>query len=330
MTTTILVTGGAGYIGSHTCKALAKAGYMPVVYDDLSHGHVDAVRWGPLVRGDVGDRQRVFDTLQSYKIAAVMHFAAFIDVGESMAQPARYFRNNAAKSFELLDAMAEAEVRRFVFSSTCATYGTPQRLPLDETHPQVPINAYGESKLMVERALAWQHQARGLSYAALRYFNAAGADPAGELGERHDPETHLIPLVIDAALGRRAAIDIYGNDYPTPDGTCVRDYIHVQDLAAAHVRALERLLGGAGPMALNLGTGRGRSVREVVEAVERVTGLTVPCRERPRRAGDPPILVADARRARAELGWLPEISDIDTIVATAARWARRPTALAAD
>ncbi|HVJ54304.1 MAG TPA: UDP-glucose 4-epimerase GalE [Aliidongia sp.] len=326
----ILVAGGAGYIGSHACKALAKGGYQPVVYDDLSHGHEDAVRWGPLVRGDIGDRAHVLDTLRAHRIVAVMHFAAFINVGESMAEPAKYFRNNAAKTFELLDAMAEAGVKRFVFSSTCATYGTPQRLPLDETHPQAPINAYGESKLMGERALAWQHQAHGLRYAALRYFNAAGADPEGELGERHDPETHLIPLVIDAALGRRAAIDIYGTDYPTADGTCIRDYIHVQDLASAHIRAVEMLLDSAPPMALNLGTGSGHSVREVIDAVERVTGLRVPCRERPRRAGDPPVLVADARRAMAVLRWQPEISDIDTIVATAARWARRPTALAAD
>jgi UDP-arabinose 4-epimerase len=226
--------------------------------------------------------------------------------------------------------MKEAGVRRFVFSSTCATYGVPQRLPLDETHPQLPINPYGESKLMVERALAWHQRAHGLGYAALRYFNAAGADPEGEAGERHDPETHLIPLVIDAAFGRRPPIQIYGTDYPTPDGTCIRDYIHVQDLAAAHVLAVERLLHGAVSMALNLGTGSGHSVREVIAAVERVTGLAVPYQEHPRRAGDPPILVADARRAREALDWQPKVSDIDTIVATATRWARRPTALAAE
>jgi UDP-arabinose 4-epimerase len=330
MTTAILVTGGAGYIGSHTCKALAQAGYLPVTYDDLSHGHADAVKWGPLVRGDIGDRSQVVETLRAHRVAAVMHFGAFINVGESMAQPELYFENNAAKSFRLLDAMKEAGVRRFVFSSTCATYGVPQRLPLDETHPQLPINPYGESKLMVERALAWHQRAHGLGYAALRYFNAAGADPEGEAGERHDPETHLIPLVIDAAFGRRPPIQIYGTDYPTPDGTCIRDYIHVQDLAAAHVLAVERLLHGAVSMALNLGTGSGHSVREVIAAVERVTGLAVPYQEHPRRAGDPPILVADARRAREALDWQPKVSDIDTIVATATRWARRPTALAAE
>jgi UDP-arabinose 4-epimerase len=317
----ILVAGGVGYIGSHTCKALARAGYRPVAYDNLSYGHREAVRWGPLVEGDLEDRALLADTLQRHRIGAVMHFAAFAYVGESMRRPGLYFRNNVANTLNLLEAMQAAGVSCLVFSSTCATYGVPERVPIDEANPQAPINPYGESKLMVERMLRWFAEAHGTRYAALRYFNAAGADPEGEIGEDHDPETHLIPLVLDAAMGARPHIEIFGTDYPTPDGTAIRDYIHVQDLAEAHVLALDRLLAGAPPMALNLGTGRGHSVREVIAAVERVTGTRVPRRETARRPGDPAVLVADPRLAQEALGWRPALSDLDRIVFTAFRWA---------
>jgi len=323
MSKAVLVTGGAGYIGSHACKALARAGYLPVTYDNLLHGHREVVKWGPLVVGDIGDRDRLVATLLDHKIVGVMHFAALINVGESMSDPLAYFRNNTANSFILLDAMREAAVGAIVFSSTCATYGDPLRVPIDEKHPQAPVNAYGESKLMVERALAWSARAHGLRYAALRYFNACGADPDGETGENHDPETHLIPLVLRAALGLHRQIDIYGTDYPTPDGTAVRDYIHVQDLAEAHVKAIAHLLAGGDSLALNLGTGTGRSVREVIDAVERVTGRSVPRREMPRRAGDPASLVADARLADQLLGWRPHLSDLESIVGTAWEWTQK-------
>jgi UDP-glucose-4-epimerase GalE len=315
----ILVTGGAGYIGSHACKALAEAGFLPVTLDNLVHGHADAVRWGPLVPADLNDDEILLETLQRFSIAGVMHFAALIEVGASMRAPEEFLRNNVTGSFNLLDAMRKAGVRPIVFSSTCATYGLPERMPIDEGTPQRPINAYGETKLMVERALHWHAHAHNVRYAALRYFNAAGADPSGEIGERHNPETHLIPLVLDAAMGTRAQIDIFGVDYPTPDGTAVRDYIHVGDLAAAHVKAIEHLLEGGDSLQLNLGTGRGYSVREVVAAVGRVTGRQVPFREMPRRAGDPPMLVADPSRANRLLAWRPALSDIDTIVRTAWR-----------
>jgi UDP-glucose-4-epimerase GalE len=323
MSKAILVTGGAGYIGSHACKALARAGYHPVTYDNLLHGHREVVKWGPLVIGDVADHARLVAAMTEHQVAAVIHFAALINVGESMSHPMRYFRNNAANTFVLLDAMREAEVGTIVFSSTCATYGMPIAVPITEDHPQSPINAYGESKLMVERALAWSAGAYGLRYAALRYFNASGADPDGETGENHDPETHLIPLVLRSALGLHPQIDIYGTDYPTPDGTAVRDYVHVQDLAEAHVKAVGHLLDGNDSLALNLGTGRGYSVREVIAAAERVTGRAVPRREMPRRAGDPPALVADPRRVNEILGWTPHMSDIDTIVDTAWRWTQK-------
>jgi UDP-arabinose 4-epimerase len=321
--TAILVTGGAGYIGSHACKALARAGFQPVTYDSLINGHERAVCWGPLVKGDIADRQLLTETLRRFDIAAVMHFAAFLDVGESMREPLRYFQNNVTGSLTLFAAMAEAGVPHIVFSSTCAVYGTPARLPLDESHPQAPVNAYGASKLMVEQALRWIEGAHGLTYAALRYFNAAGADPDGEIGEDHHPETHLIPVTLQAALGLRPAIQIYGTDWPTPDGTCVRDYIHVTDLADAHVKALQHLLGGGASLVLNLGTGRGNSVRDVIDAVERVTGRAVPRHETDRRAGDPPILVADPAAARSALGWAAVHSDLDAVVGSAWRWMQR-------
>jgi UDP-glucose-4-epimerase GalE len=318
----IMVTGGAGYIGSHACKALADAGYDPIAYDSLVRGHREAVRWGPLVEGDLADQALLVETIRRFQVAAVMHFAAFAYVGESMTQPELYFRNNVVNSLGLLEAMHETGVRMMVFSSTCATYGIPESVPIGENAPQRPVNAYGETKLMIERALHWHGIAHGLAHVALRYFNAAGADPKGEIGELHEPETHLIPLVLRAALGQRAAIEIFGTDYPTPDGTAIRDYIHVSDLADAHVRALAYLEQGGASTALNLATGRGYSVREVIAVAERVTGRRVPQREVGRRAGDPPALVANATRANELLGWTPRFSDLDTIITSAWNWQR--------
>jgi len=264
----ILVTGGAGYIGSHTAKALARAGFTPIVLDNLSEGHRGAVRWGPLIVGDLGDTDLVRTLLAEERIDAVIHFAANAYVGESMTEPARYFHNNVTNSLGLLDAMLEAGVQHIVFSSTCATYGTPLRLPIDEDHPQAPISPYGESKLFVERVLRSYARAYDLRWVALRYFNAAGADPEGEIGEVHDPETHLIPLAIDAAVDRNSDLSIYGHDYETPDGTAIRDFIHVADLASGHVQALKYLLAGGPSLAVNLGTGSGHSVDEVVTMIE--------------------------------------------------------------
>jgi UDP-arabinose 4-epimerase len=323
MAKNILVTGGAGYIGSHACKALARAGYLPIAYDNLVYGHREAVRWGPLVEGDLGDAARLADTLARHEVAAIMHFAAFAYVGESMEKPQLYFRNNVVNTLALLDAMLAAGLRHIVFSSSCATYGTPARVPITEDTPQRPVNPYGESKLICERAIHWYGEAYGMKHAALRYFNASGADPDGEIGEAHDPETHLVPLVLATALGRRVQIDIYGTDYPTPDGSAVRDYIHVQDLAEAHVAALGHLLAGGASLALNLGTGAGHSVREVIAAAERVTGRRIARREMPRRAGDPPVLVADVARVRASLGWQARVSDLDSILGTAWAWHSR-------
>ena len=325
MSETILVTGGAGYVGSHACKALAHAGYRPITYDSLIHGHREAVRWGPLVEADLADAERLTDTLKRFEVRAVLHFAAFAYVGESVEKPGLYFRNNVANTLTLLEAMHTAAVRHVVFSSTCATYGIPDQVPILESAPQRPVNPYGESKLMVERMLHWYGSAHGFTHAILRYFNAAGADPEGEIGEDHAPETHLIPLVLQAALGERAQIDVLGTDYPTPDGTAVRDYIHVQDLAEAHVKALDLLLKGGLSITVNLGTGVGHSVREVISASERVTGRRVPRREAPRRFGDPPVLVADASRAGELLGWKPALSDLDTILKTAWAWHSRGT-----
>jgi UDP-arabinose 4-epimerase len=319
MSESVLVTGGAGYVGSHACKALARAGYRPVVFDNLTRGHRAAVRWGPLVEGDIADRARLVAAIAQYRVSAVMHFAAFAYVGESVADPALYYRNNLVGSLALLEAMRETGLDRIVFSSTCATYGIPEVVPIPESARQSPVNPYGESKLAIERALHW-YRVYGLRSVSLRYFNAAGADRDGEIGETHDPETHLIPLVLEAALGRRPFVEIYGADYPTPDGTAIRDYIHVEDLAAAHVAALEYLSAGGDAVALNLGTGRGHSVRAVIAAAERVGGRTVPHRTAPRRPGDPPVLVADARLAAERLGWHPRCSDLDTIITTALAW----------
>jgi UDP-arabinose 4-epimerase len=320
MSEAVLVTGGAGYIGSHACKALARAGYRPVVFDNLSRGHRAAVRWGPLVEGNLTERDKLAAALDQYRVSAVMHFAAYAYVGESVADPALYYANNFGGSMALLEAMREAGVDKIVFSSTCATYGTPAEVPIRETAPQLPVNPYGETKLAIERALHWYGEAYGLRSMSLRYFNAAGADPEGEIGERHEPETHLVPLVLEAALGERQQIDIYGTDYPTPDGTAIRDYIHVQDLAEAHLRALEHLGAGRQSVALNLGTGRGCSVREVIRAAEAVIGKPIPSRVTARRPGDPPVLVADPGLAAKLLGWRAQVSDLATIVRTALAW----------
>lgn len=316
----VLVTGGAGYIGSHACKALAAAGYTPVAYDNLSFGHRWAVQWGPLVVGDLSDTALIRQTVNDYNIVAAIHFAAFTYVGESVQNPRKYFQNNVANTLGLLDSLIECGVRKVVFSSTCATYGTPDYVPIDEAHPQRPVNPYGESKLMVERIMKWYGKAYDLGWMALRYFNAAGADPEGRIGESHDPETHLIPLVLQTALRQRQQIDIFGSDYPTADGTAVRDYIHVDDLAEAHVLALKHLLDGGESMALNLGTGTGHSVQEVVSAAERITGQPIPVRIADRREGDPAELVADPRKAKAVLNWQPKTSDIDAIIASAWTW----------
>jgi UDP-glucose-4-epimerase GalE len=323
MSQTILVTGGAGYVGSHACKALAVAGHRPVVYDNLSRGHREAVRWGPLIVGDLHDTARLAAVLGDHRVAAVMHFAAFAYVGESVSAPDRYYRNNVGGTLALLDAMRTAGVGRIVFSSTCAVYGVPDALPIRESTAKAPLNPYGETKLAIERALHWYAEAYGMRTMALRYFNAAGADPAGEIGEDHEPETHLIPRVLRAALGTGDPVEIYGSDYPTPDGTAIRDYIHVSDLADAHLRALDHLAAGGSGGAVNLGTGSGCSVRQVVAAVERIGGRPVPRREAPRRPGDPPELVADPSLARTQLGWQARCSDLETIIATALAWEAR-------
>jgi UDP-glucose-4-epimerase GalE len=320
MHSAVLVTGGAGYIGSHTCKALADAGFEPVTIDNLVYGHRSAVKWGPLIEGDLADSNLLDKTLRKYRPLGVIHFAAYAYVGESMRDPGKYFRNNVCGSVNLLEAMARNGCNCVVFSSTCATYGVPEHIPIDEQSKQQPVNPYGESKLAVERTLWWYWQCHKIKYAALRYFNAAGADAAGEIGEAHDPETHLIPLTIEAALGLRDHVEVYGSDYETPDGTAIRDYIHVTDLADAHVRSLTCLLDKGQTMTLNLGTGRGHSVREVISAVELAAGNKVPVKAAPRRPGDPPVLVAESSLAQSTLGWKPKHSSLKEIVTSAWRW----------
>ena len=320
MSTNILVTGGAGYIGSHACKALKAAGFTPITLDNMIYGHEWAVKWGPLVRGDILNRADLDPVFEEYKPAAVLHFAAFAYVGESVADPEKYYRNNVAGTLSLLSAMRRHDCTRIVFSSTCATYGAPDRVPLTEDHPTRPMSPYGTTKLMIERMLKDFEAAYGFRFMALRYFNAAGADPDGEIGEDHIPECHLIPLVIAAGLGRMPHVTIFGTDYPTPDGTAVRDYIHVTDLAEAHVLAVGKLLAGGASATYNLGTGTGNSVREVIRAVEKVSGKPVPVVEGPRRAGDSPGLYADSGAIIRALGWKPRFMDINAIVETAWHW----------
>ena len=316
----VLVTGGAGYIGSQTAKALALAGHETVVLDDLSTGHRAAVKWGPFVEGNLGDKELLEKIFKDYQIEAVLHFAASLLVGESMVNPHKYFWNNVVNTLVLLDAMKARGVKHIVFSSSAATYGNPEKVPIPEDHPTRPVSPYGESKLCMERAIQWYCVAYGLRGVALRYFNAAGADLEGELGEGHDPETHLIPLVIQAALGQRPAVEIYGTDYPTPDGTAIRDFIHVADLADAHVKALDYLVAGGESTQLNLGTGQGHSVREVVAGVGKLCNGRVPAHDAPRREGDPAVLVADPGKAQKLLGWRPRCSDLDTIIQSAWKW----------
>lgn len=319
----ILVVGGAGYIGSHVCKALAASGHVPVCLDNFSTGWREAVRFGPVVEGDLLEPASLAAAFAEHRPEAVMHFAALSLVGESVAAPERYWRGNVVGSLNLLDAMRAGGVERLVFSSTAAVYGEPNLPLIPETAPTAPTNPYGATKLAVERMIAGHAAAHGLRAAVFRYFNVAGADPDGLIGEDHRPETHLIPVVLQAASGRRAGMTIHGDDYPTPDGTCVRDYLHVADLAEAHLLGLERLLGGGEGLTVNLGTGRGWSVREVVDRVAAVTGLAPPCAVGPRRQGDPAQLVCDGARGAEILGWRPRRSDLDTMIADAWRWSQR-------
>jgi len=315
-----LVVGGAGYIGSHTVKRLVAAGEDVVVYDDLSSGHARAVDDVPLVKGALMDTALLRRTMKEYGVEAVIHFAAFCYVGESVEKPLAYYLNNVSGTFSLLEAMEAEGVKTIIFSSSAATYGVPGKVPITEDAPFAPINPYGRTKAAVEKALADMERAGALRYVALRYFNAAGADVEGKLGEWHDPETHLIPLAVASALGRRDGFVIFGDGYDTPDGTCVRDYIHVDDLAEAHVLALSRLRGGCESGAFNLGNGKGFSIRQVIDTVRKVAGLDFPVTVGPPRPGDPPVLVADAARARSDLCWSPRYGDLETIVATAYRW----------
>jgi UDP-glucose-4-epimerase GalE len=316
----ILVTGGAGYIGAHACKALARAGYTPIAYDNLVYGHPESVKWGPLEKGDIGDSRRLETVLQKYKPTSVMHFAAYAYVGESVENPAKYYRNNVAGTLTLLESMRNCGIDKMIFSSTCATYGMPEQIPIDEDHPQYPINPYGRGKLMIEWILQDFAAAYDLKFVSLRYFNAAGADPEGEIGEDHDPETHLIPLVLDAALGRREHLKIFGTDYDTSDGTCIRDYIHVSDLADAHLLALEYLRDGGESNVFNLGNGNGFSVREVIAAAGELTGYDIPCVESERRPGDPPVLIGSSDKIRKTLSWNPVFNELEAIIETAWRW----------
>lgn len=318
--TPVLVTGGAGFIGSHACKALAGAGYHPVTFDNLSTGHADAVQFGPFVKGDLRDRAAIYAAIKEHRITAVLHFAASAYVGESVADPGAYYDNNVGGMIALLGATQEAGVDKFVFSSSCATYGIPDTLPIVETTAQNPINPYGRTKLIGEQMLSDYAASSGLKYAALRYFNAAGADPDGKLGERHDPETHLIPLALMTASGQSKVLSIFGDDYPTKDGTCIRDYIHVTDLAHAHVLALDHLMAAKPSVCLNLGSGQGHSVREIVQEIESMTGRTLPVRMEPRRAGDPASLTADPSLAAEVLGFRAENSVLKQIIRDAAPW----------
>ncbi len=319
----ILVTGGAGYIGSHANKELKLAGYETLVLDNMSYGHEDFLKWGIYENVDLGDLESLRNVFRKYDIEAVMHFAAFTYVGESVEDPQKYYLNNLKNTLNLFQVMNEFQVKKLVFSSTCATYGNPQEIPITETHPQNPISPYGKGKFMVEKVLEDYSAAYGLSYVSLRYFNAAGADPEGDVGERHDPETHLIPLILDAAAGKRDDIKIFGTDYSTDDGTCIRDYIHVTDLADAHVKALKYLENGGKSEVFNLGNGNGFSVREVIEEARKVTGKKIKATETERRPGDPPILVGSSKKAREILKWQPKYDDLSKIISTAWQWHKK-------
>ncbi|MCL2637198.1 MAG: UDP-glucose 4-epimerase GalE [Oscillospiraceae bacterium] len=318
----ILVTGGAGYVGSHINKMLAQKGYDTIVYDNLVYGHEEAVRWGKLIKADLADAETLDKVFKENKIEAVFHFAAYAYVGESVTDPAKYYTNNVTNTINLLDAMRRNDCNKIIFSSTCATYGTPEKLPLTEDMPQNPISPYGASKLMVERIFKDYDRAYGLKFAALRYFNAAGADPDGEIGEQHDPETHLIPLVLDAASGKRTDIKVFGTDYPTKDGTCIRDYIHVWDLADAHLRAFEYLKNGGASDFFNLGNECGTSVLEIIEAARKITGKEIAVINTERREGDPPVLVGSSAKAKEILGWNPQF-DVEKMCEDAWRFAAR-------
>jgi UDP-arabinose 4-epimerase len=323
----ILISGGAGYIGSQTAKSLSQAGFEPVVYDNLSTGNRWAVQWGPFVEADLCNPRSLRETLKKYNITAAIHFAAHAYVGESVREPRRYFENNVMNTLHFVHALLDEGVNQVVFSSSCAVYGVPECLPISESHSRLPVNPYGDSKLFIERVLNWYGRAYGLRWAALRYFNAAGADPSGELGEVHNPETHLVPRLIEATLGRLESVEIYGIDYPTKDGTAIRDYVHVLDLAEAHVAALQRLISGGESFSANLGTGQGVSVREVISAVERVSGTMINAKTASRREGDPPVLIADPTSAGRILGWHPRHSSLDSIVRSAWDWHRRLASL---
>lgn len=316
----VLVTGGAGYIGSHACKALVKAGYMPIAYDNLVYGNEWAVQWGPLEKGDIRDKARIREVLEEYKPDSVMHFAAYSYVGESVQDPKKYYDNNVGGTLSLLEAMLDYDIRNIVFSSTAATYGAPKKIPMKEDHPQHPVNPYGMTKFVIEKMLQDFGEAYDLRYAILRYFNAAGADPDSEIGEHHDPETHLIPRIIMSALGVGEILEIYGTDYETKDGTAIRDYIHVSDLADAHVSALDFLLHNNENISCNLGTGAGYSVKEVVQAVEKVSNKKIVTKNCPRRPGDPEVLVADTQLATEKLKWYPKHSELESIIKTAWDW----------
>lgn len=316
----ILIVGGAGYIGSHTNKALNEAGYETVVLDNLSYGHEESIKWGEFCKCDLANIVDVDEVFNKYDITAVMHFSSFIDVGESVTNPEKYYTNNVVNTMNLLHVMLKHNVKKFIFSSTCATYGVPQKIPLVEDHPQNPINPYGMTKLMVEKILKDYDNAYGLKSVILRYFNASGADESGEIGEWHNPETHLIPLILDAAIGKREDIKIFGTDYDTEDGTCIRDYIHVTDLADAHIRALKYLEDENTSNEFNLGNGVGFSVRQVIESAKKVTGRDFKVEETKRRPGDPAVLIGSSKKAKDTLGWNPQYTDIDDIIKTAWIW----------
>ncbi len=319
----ILITGGAGYIGSHINKELNKRGYKTLVFDNLIYGHREFVKWGDFIFGDLGNIEHIRLVFKKFPIKAVMHFAAFAYVGESVENPQKYYINNLKNTLNLLQVMLENKVRFFIFSSTCATYGIPEKIPIPEDHPQNPINPYGKSKLMIEHVLEDYSKAYGLKYVSLRYFNAAGADPDCEIGEWHEPETHLIPLVLDVAIGKREFVKVFGTDYPTPDGTCIRDFIHVSDLADAHILALEYLLNGGESQVFNLGNGNGFSVMEVIKKAEEITGKKINYIEWDRRSGDPPILVGSSEKIKNILNWKPKYYDISFIIKTAWEWHKK-------